>query len=120
MARLGELLVARPGHPRRDGASQRRRCNGIVRRTDHQRGDVVDLRDFYASRRGQVSGTQSGAAGHLTVLALAPLSELASYQTRLNSLTGGQGRYTLMLSHYEAVPPTVQSQLAAQYKIHEE
>ena len=63
-----------------------------------------------------MSGTQSGAAGALTVLAQAPLSELASYQSRLNSLTGGQGRYTMAFSHYEPVPPTVQTQLASQYR----
>ncbi len=84
---------------------------------DHM-GDITgDL----ASRRGQVSGTQSGGAqGMLTVLAQAPLSELASYQSRLNSLTGGQGRYTIAFSHYEAVPPTVQAQLASQYKVRDE
>ena len=38
-----------------------------------------------------------------------PLSELNGYQARLNGMTGGQGRYTLALSHYEAVPPTVQA-----------
>ena len=37
-----------------------------------------------------------------------------SYQSRLNAMTGGQGRYTLALSHYEAVPPAVQQQLMAQ------
>ncbi len=79
-----------------------------------------DITGDLASRRGQVSGTQSAAAGTLTVLAQAPLSELASYQTRLNSLTGGQGRYTLAFSHYEVVPPGVQSQLASQYKIKDE
>jgi elongation factor G len=84
---------------------------------EHHMGDITgDL----ASRRGQVSGTQSGNTGGLTVLAQAPLSELASYQTRLNSLTGGQGRYTLAFSHYEAVPPTVQAQLASQYKVRDE
>jgi elongation factor G len=30
------------------------------------------------------------------------MSELAGYQTRLNAMTSGQGRYTLALSHYEA------------------
>ena len=55
--------------------------------------------------------------GALTVLAQAPLAELASYQSRLNSLTGGQGRYTIAFSHYEPVPPTVQAQLASQYKV---
>jgi elongation factor G len=76
-----------------------------------------DITGDLASRRGQVSGTQSASAGALTVLAQAPLSELASYQSRLNSLTGGQGRYTLAFSHYEPVPPTVQAQLASQYKV---
>ena len=79
-----------------------------------------DITGDLASRRGQVSGTQSSSDGALTVLAQAPLSELASYQSRLNSLTGGQGRYTLAFSHYEQVPPTVQAQLASQYKLKDE
>lgn len=79
-----------------------------------------DITGDLASRRGQVSGTQAGADGALTVLAQAPLSELASYQMRLNSLTGGQGRYTLAFSHYEPVPPAVQAQLASQFKVKEE
>jgi elongation factor G len=54
------------------------------------------------------------------VVAQAPLSELASYQSRLNALTGGQGRYTIAFSHYEPVPPTVQAQLASQYKVKDE
>src|SRR5688572_15555198 len=84
---------------------------------EHNMGDITgDL----SSRRGHVSGTESKAAGSLTVVAQAPLSELSSYQSRLNSLTGGQGRYTVAFSHYEPVPPTVQQQLAAQFKPKEE
>jgi elongation factor G len=79
-----------------------------------------DITGDLASRRGQVSGTQSASAGSLTVIAQAPLSELASYQSRLNSLTGGQGGYTIAFSHYEPVPPNVQQQLASQYKIRDE
>jgi elongation factor G len=83
---------------------------------EHNMGDITgDL----ASRRGQVSGTANSSAG-LSVLATAPLSELASYQSRLNALTGGQGRYTLAFSHYESVPPTVQQQLTSQHKVHDE
>ena len=66
------------------------------------------------------SGTRAGHNGALTVVAQAPLSELASYQSRLNSLTGGQGRYTLAFSHYETVPPQVQQQLMSQHKVHDE
>lgn len=84
---------------------------------EHNMGDITgDL----ASRRGQVSGTRGDSAGSLTVLAQAPLSELASYQSRLNSLTGGQGRYTIAFSHYEVVPGNIQQQLASQYKLKEE
>nr|WP_309246758.1 elongation factor G [Ramlibacter montanisoli] len=84
---------------------------------EHNMGDITgDL----ASRRGHVSGTRSDSPGALTVLAQAPLSELSSYQSRLNSLTGGQGRYAIAFSHYEQVPPAVQAQLASQYKLKDE
>jgi elongation factor G len=81
--------------------------------------NIGDITGDLASRRGQVSGTTS-ATGSLAVVAQAPLSELASYQSRLNALTGGQGRYTIAFSHYEPVPPNVQAQLASQYRIKEE
>jgi elongation factor G len=35
-------------------------------------------------------------------------------------MTGGQGRYTLELSHYEAVPASVQQQLMGQYQAKDE
>jgi elongation factor G len=82
--------------------------------------NMGDITGDLASRRGQVSGTQAATAGALTVLAQAPLAELASYQSRLNSLTGGQGRYTIAFSHYEAVPPTLQQQLTSQHKVKED
>ena len=50
----------------------------------------------------------------------APLGELAGYQSRLNALTGGQGRYTIELSHYEAVPPNLQTQLVSQHQVKDE
>ncbi|HXD39161.1 MAG TPA: elongation factor G [Ramlibacter sp.] len=81
--------------------------------------NIGDITGDLASRRGQVSGTTS-ATGALAVVAQAPLSELASYQSRLNALTGGQGRYTIEFSHYQPVPPTIQAQLASQYRIKED
>ena len=75
-----------------------------------------DITGDLSSRRGQVNGTDSLQAGHITVAGQVPLSELNGYQARLNGLTGGQGRYTLALSHYEAVPPAVQVQLMGQHK----
>ena len=79
-----------------------------------------DITGDLSARRGQVAGTQASALGWITVRGLVPLAELASYQSRLNAMTSGQGRYTLALSHYDAVPPTVQQQLASQHKVRDE
>ncbi len=83
---------------------------------DAPEGSLGDITGDLASRRGQVAGTGSLMAGRITVLGLAPQAELAGYQARLNGMTGGQGRYTVALSHYEAAPAGVQQQLMAQYQ----
>lgn len=84
---------------------------------DAHMGDITgDL----SARRGQVSGTDTLGEGQLAIRGLAPLAELVGYQSRLNTLTGGQGRYTIAFSHYEAVPPGTQQKLVAQHKVAEE
>ncbi len=78
-------------------------------------GDVAgDL----SSRRGQVTGTRTLQAGSLAVIGLAPLAELDGYAARLKSITGGQGAWTMALSHYEQAPPTLQQQLVAEHAKH--
>jgi elongation factor G len=67
-----------------------------------------------SSRRGQVSGTDTLAGGMLVIKGHAPLAELTDFQTRLKSLTAGQGSYAIELSHYEAVSAALQKQLAEQ------
>lgn len=67
---------------------------------------IGDITGDLAARRGQVSRASGGQ-----VQALVPQAELASYSSRLNALTAGQGRFTLALSHHEPVPPSVQAQL---------
>jgi elongation factor G len=79
-----------------------------------------DITGDLASRRGQVGGTHNGLVGSMVIRGQAPLSELADYQSRLNAMTSGEGRYTLALSHYEAVPPAVQLQLTAGFRVREE
>ena len=75
-----------------------------------------DITGDLSSKRGQVNGTTSMSVGSVTIAGQVPLSELSGYQTRLNSVTGGHGSYTLELSHYDAVPPAVQRDLMAAYK----
>ena len=77
---------------------------------------VGDVSGDLSSRRGQITGHQTGRGGMISVVGQVPLAELDSFQSRIKSLTGGQGSYTLEFSHYEQVPPNVQQQLAAQFK----
>ncbi len=79
-----------------------------------------DITGDLSSRRGLVSGTANGVNGAMVIKGQAPLSELSGYQSRLNAMTQGQGRYTVELSHYEAVPPSVQQQLMADHKVRDD
>jgi len=74
-----------------------------------------DITGDLSSKRGQITGTQSQSGGMLTISGLVPLSELTSYQSRLKSVTGGAGSYSIAFSHYEPVPPNVQQQLVSQF-----
>ena len=77
-----------------------------------------DIAGDLSSRRGQVTGTQTLAAGALAVIGTAPLAELDGYGSRLKAVTGGHGSYTMALARYEQAPPNVQQQLAAEYAKH--
>ena len=81
---------------------------------EYSLGDVTgDL----SAKRGQINGTHAQPGNAVTVNGQVPLSELNGYQARLNGMTGGQGRYLLELSHYEAVLPSAQAVLMSQYQI---
>ena len=77
---------------------------------------VGDITGDLTSRRGMVTGTSAGNAGWMVVRGQAPLAELASYQTRLNAMTSGEGRFTLQHAHHEAVPTSVQAALVAAWQ----
>lgn len=80
------------------------------------RDTVGDIQGDLASRRGRPQG-QEGLPGGLSMLkAQVPLAELSDYNSRLSSITGGQGSFTLEFSHYESVPANVLQQIIAQNK----
>ena len=81
---------------------------------------IGDMAGDLSSRRGHVTGTGEKAHGMAIVSGEVPLAEISDYQSRLKSLTGGQGSYTVEFSHYAAVPMHVQQQLASKFELHEE
>jgi elongation factor G len=74
---------------------------------DEFMGDVIgDL----SSKRAQILGTTK--RGNATIiLALAPLSELSGYTTKLRSLTQGRASAYIEPSHYEETPKNIQEQI---------
>jgi elongation factor G len=71
-----------------------------------------DLAGDLSSRRGRISGSEAKSGGRIAIDGEVPLAELEGYDARLKSLTGGVGTYSIELSHYEAVPGSIQKQLA--------
>jgi elongation factor G len=78
--------------------------------------NMGDITGDLASRRGRVSGQEMLPGGMMVIKAQVPLSEVSNYNSQLKSVTGGQGSYSMELSHYEPTPPNVQQQVIDQYK----
>ncbi len=57
-----------------------------------------------SSMRGMVTGTETLPNDHIMVSGQAPLKEIQGYHSRLKSLTGGDGSFTMDFSHYAEVP----------------
>ena len=81
---------------------------------------IGDVTSDLATRRARISGQDTLPGGRAEIQALVPLAELQDYLSRLKALTGGDGTYTMDLSHYDPVPPRKQQELAAAFKPQEE
>ena len=65
------------------------------------------------SRRGRVQGMDT-KGNQAVVKAQVPLSEMLSYQSTLNSITGARGSYTMELDHYSEVPALIAQKVVQQ------
>jgi elongation factor G len=77
---------------------------------------IGDITGDLAMRRARIDGKDALPGRQALVSAFVPLAEISSYQSRLKSLTGGEGSYTMELSHYEPVPPRKQQELAQAWR----
>jgi elongation factor G len=72
-----------------------------------------DIASDLSGRRGRIQGQEMLPGNQIVIKAQAPLAEVMQYNSQLRSVTGGQGSYTMELSHYEPVPGNVQQQIVA-------
>jgi elongation factor G len=76
-------------------------------------GDVIgDL----SAKRARIGGNSTLPGSVVSINALVPLAELDGYPSRLKSLTGGEGSFTMALSHYDPVLARRQEELVHAYK----
>ncbi|MGS0825993.1 elongation factor G [Shewanella sp. 0m-8] len=76
-----------------------------------EQNQVGDITGDISASRGIVCGTQAQTNGMVEVSVEAPLANVADYSTRLKSMTGGEGQFSMSFSRYDVVPDRVQSSL---------
>ena len=70
-----------------------------------------DISGDLASRRGRIVDTQSINPGTIQISAQAPQAELRDYTSHLQSMTGGEGEFSMKPYVYESVSPETQQQI---------
>ena len=80
---------------------------------DYCLGDVAgDL----SSMRGSIKGTNGLSGGRAEISGQAPLKEVQGYHSRLKSLSGGEGTFSMAFSHYAQMPATDQAALVSAFR----
>jgi elongation factor G len=78
--------------------------------------NVGDITGDLAQRRGRPTGQDLMPGGLTLIEAQVPLAKLSDYHSRLSSITGGKGSYSIEFSHYENVPSNEVQKIIAQHK----
>ncbi len=80
---------------------------------DYCLGDVAgDL----SSMRGSIKGTNGLSGGRAEISGQAPLKEVQGYHSRLKSLSGGEGTFSMAFSHYAQMPAPDQAALVSTFR----
>jgi len=82
-------------------------------------GYIGQISGDISSRRGRIMGTETQGKKDV-ITAHVPLSEMFKYATDLRSVTGGRGRYSMALSHYDQAPSKVTNAVIAQKEANKE
>jgi elongation factor G len=69
-----------------------------------------------SAMRGMVNGTSVLPDNRMEVSGQAPLKEIQAYHSRLKSLSGGEGSFTMDFSHYAQVPEQTQQELVGAFR----
>ena len=82
--------------------------------------NMGDVAGDLSSMGGMVSGSNMLTDGTTEIVGQVPLREAQTYHSRLSSLSGGKGSYSMEFSHYAAVQPQLQKELMNAFQPEEE
>ena len=71
----------------------------------------------HISSSGWMRWSSGAKRSDMTSRCEVPLAELENYQTRLGSLTGGVGSFTMAFSHYQPVPAPLQKEMSTSFEV---
>ncbi|HWL91920.1 MAG TPA: elongation factor G [Phycisphaerae bacterium] len=77
---------------------------------------VGDITGDLAQRRGRPTGQEALPGDFALIEAQVPLAKLSDYHSRLSSMTGGKGSFSMEFSHYENVPSNEAQAVIAKYQ----
>jgi elongation factor G len=81
------------------------------------RADLLgELSADFAHRRGRITGNSALADGRAEISGEAPMAEMGDFESRLKSMTGGDGSYSIAFSHFDRVPESVQQRLTQEHQ----
>lgn len=69
-----------------------------------------------SGRRGRVTGTDSPQPGWTEITSQIPMAEMEGFESRLKSISGGDGSCSIAFSHYEPAPNDVQQRLVREHQ----
>lgn len=78
--------------------------------------NVGDITGDLAQRRGRPTGQEILPGDLALISAEVPLAKLSDYHSRLSSITGGKGSYSMEFSHYENVPSMEAQAVISKYQ----
>ena len=65
---------------------------------------VGEVTGDISASRGIICGTQANANGLVEVSVEVPLANVSSYSSKLKSMTGGEGQFSMQFSRYDVLP----------------
>jgi elongation factor G len=72
------------------------------------------------TKRARIENQDSLPGDLAVITALAPLAEVTRYASQLDSITQGQGSFSMEFKHYDVVPGNVQQQIVSKAKLGED